>query len=148
LTAVVKTVKVTDLIPLSREILCDDTLHEFHQVIRFDVIYGSPLRAQLLLDRRHKTQKSLSKPVAYFRMSRTEQLIRMGINSFTTALTLAFFNQGRKEPTRKEITDALESLWGMVKGDIELSTDVALNQIQLHVRARKTRMVLGSKKDV
>jgi hypothetical protein len=137
LTVVTENPKVTDLLPLSREILCDDTLREFHQVIRFDVIYGRPLRVQLLLDRRHKTNKRLSKPAAYYRMSSTDQLIRLGCNALATATVLAFFQQNRTDPGFEEIDKAVDSLIQMVAADAKTTVQVVLRDIKLRKMAEK-----------
>lgn len=131
MTVVTKNPKVSDLLPLSREILCDDTLREFHQVIRFDIIYGRPLRVQLLLDRRHKTNKRLSKPAAYYRMSSTDQLIRLGCNALATATVLAFFQQNRTDPAFDEIDKAVDSLIQMVAADAKTTVQVVLRDIKL-----------------
>ena len=135
MTAVTQKPKVTDLIPLSREVFCDDTLRQFHQVIRFDVVYDRPLRIQLLLDRRHKANKSLSKPVAYFRISEIGQLLRLGTNSFAAAVVLAFYSQNRTEPSSEEIKDAAKNLFSMIQGDVELTTEVVLRDIKLRKMA-------------
>jgi hypothetical protein len=137
LTVETENPKVTDLLPLSREIRCDDTLREFHQVIRFDVIYGRPLRIQLLLDRRHKTNKRLSKPAAYYRMSSTDQLIRLGSNALATATVLAFFQQNRTEPSFEEIDKAVDSLIQMVAADAKTTVQVVLNDIKLRRMAEE-----------
>lgn len=132
--------KITDLIPLPREVFCDDTLKQFHQVLRFDIVYGRPLRVQLLLDRRHKVNKSLSKPVAYFRMSSTDQLIRLGCNALATATVLAFFQQNRIEPAYEEIEAAVDTLIKMTSADVKITTEVILRDIRLHKMAlEKTR---------
>jgi len=123
--------KVTELIPFSREIFCDDTLREFNQVIRYDIVYGKPLRVQLLLDRRHKFNKSLSKPLGYFRISSVDQLLRLGTNALAAATVLAFFQQNRTEPSAEEVYQAIHSLIKMVSQDVELTTQTVLNELRL-----------------
>ena len=123
--------KVTDLIPFSREVFCDDTLREFNQVIRYDVVYGKPLRIQLLLDRRHKFKKSLSKPLGYFRISSIDQMLRLGTNALAAATILAFFQQNRTEPSLDEIRQAVNSLLKMVGADMELTAQTVLRDLQL-----------------
>lgn len=123
--------KVTELIPFAREVFCDDTLREFNQVIRYDIVYGRPLRVQLLLDRRHKFNKSLSKPLGYFRISSVDQLLRLGTNALAAATVLAFFQQNRTEPTVEEVSHAIQSLIKMVSADVELTTQNVLNELRL-----------------
>ena len=126
-----ETPKVTELISFAREVFCDDTLREFNQVIRYDIVYGRPLRVQLLLDRRHKFKKSLSKPLGYFRISSVDQLLRLGTNALAAATVLAFFQQNRTEPTAEEVNHAIQSLIKMVSADVELTTQNVLNELRL-----------------
>ena len=123
--------KVTDLVPFSREVFCDDTMREFNQVIRYDIVYGRPLRVQLLLDRRHKFNKSLSKPLGYFRISSVDQLLRLGTNALAAATILAFFQQNRTEPPHEEVYQAVYNLIKMVSPDVELTTETILNQLKV-----------------
>jgi hypothetical protein len=123
--------KVTELIAFAREVFCDDTLREFNQVIRYDIVYGKPLRVQLLLDRRHKFKKSLSKPLGYFRISSVDQLLRLGTNALAAATVLAFFQQNRTEPSAEEVYQAVHSLIKMVSQDVELTTQTLLNELRL-----------------
>jgi hypothetical protein len=123
--------KVTELIPFSREIFCDDTMREFNQVIRYDIVFGRPLRVQLLLDRRHKFNKSLSKPLGYFRISSIDQLLRLGTNALAAATILAFFQQNRTEPVHEEVYQAVHNLIKMVSPDVELTTETILNQLKV-----------------
>lgn len=123
--------KVTELIPFSREIFCDDTMREFNQVIRYDIVFGRPLRVQLLLDRRHKFNKSLSKPLGYFRISSIDQLLRLGTNALAAATILAFFQQNRTEPLHEEVYQAVYNLIKMVSPDVELTTETILNQLKV-----------------
>ena len=134
--------KVTDLIPFSREVFCDDTMREFNQVIRYDIVYGRPLRVQLLLDRRHKFNKSLSRPLGYFRISNVDQLLRLGTNALAAATVLAFFQQNRTEPTEEEVYSAVQNVVKMLAADVELTTQVVLNELKLR------RMALGVQADV
>jgi len=120
----------SDLIPLSREVKADDTMREFNQVLRFDIIYDRPLRAQLLLDRRHKENKALSKPAAYVRMSETGQLTDLACASLSIANVLAF--QSVKDPQRETVETATKSLLQLIQGDIVTLTEIMLRQIQLH----------------
>jgi len=123
--------KVTELIPFAREVFCDDTLREFNQVIRYDIIYGRPLHVQLLLDRRHKFKKSLSKPLGYFRISSVDQLLRLGTNALAAATVLAFFQQNRTEPTQEEVYSAVHNIVQMLAADVELTTQTILNELRL-----------------
>jgi hypothetical protein len=123
--------KVTDLIPFSREVFCDDTLREFNQVIRYDIVYDRPLRVQLLLDRRHKFNKALSKPLGYFRISSVDQLLRLGTNALAAATILAFFQSNRTEPSIEENHQAVQSLLKMVGADVELTTQTILRDLKL-----------------
>ena len=140
--ASVENPKVTELIPFAREVFCDDTLREFNQVIRYDIVYGRPLRVQLLLDRRHKFNKSLSKPLGYFRISSVDQLLRLGTNALAAATVLAFFQQNHTEPTQEEIYSAVQNVVKMLASDVELTTQTILNQLKLR------RMALGVQTNV
>ena len=123
-------VKVTDLVPLSREVQFDDTLRQFHQVARFDLIDQHPLRTQLLLDRRHKEDMKRSKPVGYFRMSSTNQLISMAVDALSLANILVL--EGKGNITREMIQGSTEDLFKLILRDIVNVTDVALNDLRMH----------------
>jgi len=129
--------KVTELIPFSREVFCDDTLREFNQVIRYDIVFGKPLRVQLLLDRRHKFNKSLSKPLGYFRISSIDQLLRLGTNALAAATVLAFFQMNRTEPDIEEIHQAVQNLLKMVGADVDLTAQTVLRDIQVRRMAEE-----------
>jgi hypothetical protein len=117
-----------------REIQCDDTLREFTQVLRFDFVdvKGEPLRVQLLLDRRHKLNRSLSKPVAYFRMSSTEQLIKLANTALACAVALAFNEVNLLEPTDDQVRNALRSHWQMAQVDLLYAVKTILRDVKLH----------------
>jgi len=140
--ASVENPKPSDLVMLPyREIQCDDTLREFIQILRFDLVDvpHEPLRAQLLLDRRHKLNKSQSKPVAYFRMSSTDQLIKLGNTALALATVMAFSEQGRLEPTHDEVKSAVKSL-------LQLSTQIDVaNAIEVILRDVKLRRMALAK---
>lgn len=127
--------KPADLVMLPyREIQCDDTMREFTQVLRFDLVdaCGEPLRAQLLLDRRHKLKKSMSKPVAYFRMSSTEQLIKLANTALACAVTMAFSEQRIFEPTDDQIRGVLKAHWQMAQPDVLHAVKTILRDVKLH----------------
>jgi hypothetical protein len=127
-----------------REIQCDDTLREFTQVLRFDLVdvKGEPLRAQLLLDRRHKLNKGMSKPVAYFRMSGTEQLVKLANTALACAVALAFNEINLLEPTDDQVRNALRSHWQMAQVDLLYAVKTILRDVKLH------RMALERAADV
>ena len=127
--------KPSDLVMLPyREIQCDDTLREFIQILRFDLVDvpREPLRAQLLLDRRHKLNKGMSKPVAYFRMSSTEQLLKLANTALAVALTLVYNEQDLLEPSDDQIRNALKSHWMMAQPDVLNAVKTILRDLQLH----------------
>jgi hypothetical protein len=131
-----------DLVMLAhREVTCDDTLREFVQVLRFDLVdmRDNPLRAQLLLDRRHKQNKAMSKPVAYFRMSSTEQLMKLANTAVTVAVTLVYSEQGQLEPTDEQIRRAVMAYWEMAQPDVLNAVRVALREVRNH-RAVQTSL--------
>jgi hypothetical protein len=117
-----------------REIQCDDTLREFTQVLRFDLVdvKGEPLRVQLLLDRRHKLNRGLSKPVAYFRMSSTEQLVKLANTALACAVALAFNEVNLLEPTDDQVRNALRSHWQMAQVDLLYAVKTILRDVKLH----------------
>lgn len=117
-----------------REIQCDDTLREFTQVLRFDLVDmpHEPLRVQLLLDRRHKLNKGLSKPVAYFRMSSTEQLIKLANTALACAIVLAFNEVNVLEPTDDQIRNVLRSHWQIAQVDLLYAVKTILRDVKLH----------------
>lgn len=122
--------KPSDLIPLSREVKADDTMRDFQQVLRFDIIFGKPLRAQLLLDRRHKIRIQLSKPAAYVRMSQTSQLVNLACGALSIANVLAY--QSVEEPSHDLITSGTKSLLQLIEIDVATLTEIMLRQIKLH----------------
>ena len=127
--------KVSSLVMLPyREVECDDTLREFKQVLRFDLVDvpREPLRAQLLLDRRHKLQKAMSKPVAYFRMSSTEQLLKLSNTALAVAVALVYAEQDLLEPSDDQIRNALKSHWMMAQPDVLNAVKTILRDLQLH----------------
>lgn len=117
-----------------REIQCDDTLREFNQVLRFDLVDmpGNPLRAQLLLDRRHKLNKGMSKPVAYFRMSSTEQLLKLANTALAVAAALVYAEQDLLDPSDDQIRNMLKSHWQMAQPDVLNAIKTILRDLQLH----------------
>ena len=128
---------VADLVPCTREVRSDDTMDEFHQVLRFDIIDTKPLRSQLLLDRRHKTDNKKSHPAAYIRFSQTGPLIDLVCAALTMANVIAYQNRiDEKQPTREEIEHAVDSVLSTIRSDIVTLTEVQLMSIQLHRKAR------------
>jgi len=124
-----------DLVMLPyREVQCDDTLREWIQVLRFDLIDKpkQPLRAQLLLDRRYKLKKSQSKPVAYFRMSSTEQLIKLANTALAVAIALVYSEQDLLEPTDEQIRNVLRGHWQMAQPDVLNAVKTILRDLKLH----------------
>jgi len=117
-----------------REIECDDTLREFKQILRFDLVDapGQVLRSQLLLDRRHKLNKSQSKPVAYFRMSSTEQLIKLANTALAVAVVLVYNEQDLLDPSDDQIRNVIKSHWQMAQPDVLNAVRVILRDLQLH----------------
>jgi len=127
--------KPSDLVMVNwREIECDDTLREFKQVLRFDLVdrEGEPLRVQLLLDRRHKLNRAMSKPVAYFRMTSTQQLLNLANTALAAAVTLAYSEQRVLEPSQDQIRDVLKAHWQMAQPDVIVGVDVMLRELRLH----------------
>ena len=123
-------VHVSDLVPLPREVKFDDTLREFHQVARFDIVDKNPLRTQLLLDRRHKENQKRSKPLGYFRMSSTDQLISLAVDALSLANILVL--DGKRNISRDMIRSSTEDLFTLILRDIVNVTDVALNDLRMH----------------
>jgi len=127
--------KPSDLVMLPyREIQCDDTLREFIQILRFDLIdiIDEPLRAQLLLDRRHKLQKGMSRPVAYFRMSSTEQLIKLANTALAVAIALIYAEQDMLDPSDDQIRAVIKSHWQMAQPDLLNAVKTILRDLKLH----------------
>jgi hypothetical protein len=127
--------KPSDLVMLPyREIQCDDTLREFIQILRFDLIdiLDEPLRAQLLLDRRHKLQKGMSRPVAYFRMSSTEQLIKLANTALAVAISLIYAEQDVLDPSDDQVRAVIKSHWQMAQPDLLNAVKTILRDLQLH----------------
>jgi hypothetical protein len=127
--------KPSDLVMVNwREIECDDTLREFKQVLRFDLVdrKGEPLRVQLLLDRRHKLNRAMSKPVAYFRMTSTQQLLNLANTALAAAVTLAYSEQRILEPSQDQIRDVLKAHWQMAQPDVIVGVDAMLRELRLH----------------
>jgi hypothetical protein len=136
--AVVEEIKTSpsDLVMLPyREVVCDDTLREFIQVLRPDLIdrKGEVLRVQLLLDRRHKQNKGFSKPVAYFRMSESQQLTKLATDFVALATVLALNGQDNLEPSDQELEKTVDEYWKFfVKGDAKLAARTILTDLLVH----------------
>jgi hypothetical protein len=126
-----------------REIECDDTLREFKQILRFDLldVPGQVLRSQLLLDRRHKLNKGMSKPVAYFRMSSPEQLIRLANTALAVAVALAYNEQTMLDPTDDQVRNVLKSHWQMAQPDVLNAVKLILRDLEVHRLALKRERV-------
>lgn len=122
-----------------REVECDDTLREFKQVLRFDLVdvAGEPLRSQLLLDRRHKFNRAQSKPVAYFRMTSPQQLIKLADTALAVALTLLYSEQRCLDPSDDEIRGVLKTHWQMAQPDVLDAVKTILRDLTLHRLASK-----------
>ena len=133
---VVEKTSPTDLVMLPyREVVCDDTLREFMQVLRPDLVdrKGEVLRVQLLLDRRHKQNKGFSKPVAYFRMSESAQLTRLATNFVALAVVMAFDGSRNLEPSHEELERAVHGCWDyLMKNDVKLAVETILRDLRLH----------------
>jgi hypothetical protein len=118
-----------------REVVCDDTLREFMQVLRPDLVdrKGEVLRVQLLLDRRHKQNKGFSRPVAYFRMSESAQLIKLATNFVALAVVMALDGSRNLEPSHEELARAVSSCWDyLMKNDVKLTVETILRDLRLH----------------
>jgi hypothetical protein len=114
-----------DLVMLDyREVRCDDTLREFHQVIRFYLIDrpGQPLRSEILIDRPHKLNKAMSKHVCFLQMSSTQQLMALTNTALAVATAMAYNEQPNLNPTDDEIRRALKSYWEMAQPPIFIGT--------------------------
>ena len=122
-------VKVSDLVPLPREVRFDDTLRQFHQVARFDIVDQNPLRTQLLLDRRHKENQKRSKPLGYFRMSDTQQLVNLAVSALSLGNILALDGQ---TVSRSHIQHTTEGLFKLITRDIVNVTAAGLNDLRMH----------------
>lgn len=125
-----------DLVPCPREVYFDDTLKVFDQVLRFDVVLDTPLKIQVLLDRRHKFRRKKSKPVAYFRISQTSQLIDMVTSALTMASVLAL--QNRDDIDSFTIEKAVDSILTIIKQDVCFLTKTTLEQVK-HKRLEALR---------
>jgi len=130
----------TDLVPFGwkQDVRADDTLREFKQVIRFNFVDmpGVPLRAQILFDRVHKENTKLSKPVGFFRVSDTEELVRLAKNSLASAVILAFFQHSKSRPDAERIHRAVHDILEFNEADVESLVHVMLGEIELHRQAR------------
>ena len=129
-----------DLVPCCREVKADDTMEEFNQVLRFDIIdkpEDPVLRSQILLDRRHKTDNKKSHPAAFIRLSQTGQLIDLMCAALAMANTIAYQNRIDEDmPTRMEIEHATDSVIATIKSDIVTLTELQLKQVEMHRKAR------------
>src|SRR5271157_970935 len=135
-----------DLVMLAfREVVCDDTLREFTQVLRPDLIdrAGEPLRVQLLLDRRHKLNKGFSKPVAYFRMSSTEQLLRIANTFLCLAMVKVLDEQGSAVTFNdRDLLKRMANMhWNMALPDVLTGTETILRELTLHRAAREKEVL-------
>jgi hypothetical protein len=126
-----------DLVMLDyREVRCDDTLREFHQVIRFYLIDrpGHPLRSEILIDRPHKLNKAMSKHVCFLQLSSTQQLMSLTNTALAVATVMAYNEQPNLNPTDDEIRKSLRSYWEMAQPDLLAAIRTILNDLQNHRR--------------
>lgn len=126
-----------NLIPLSREVHFDDTLREFNAVLRIDTkIEDSNLKAQLLIDLRHKKQPRLSKPRFYGTISKPRQFEDL----VSASLAMACFHRLRK---KEELTDGdillcYDEMTKWLRGDVRSLVQVMYRDVK-----RKQAETLG-----
>lgn len=133
-------ITATDLVMLQyREVQADDTMREWHQILRFDLIDkpGYPLKSQIFWDRRHKFNRGMSEHVGYFRMGSTEQLIRLANTALALAVVIGYSESGQLEPLDEQIKRCLDAHWQMAVPDILNTVKLGLADLQLHRRARE-----------
>jgi hypothetical protein len=74
----------------------------------------------------------MSKPVAYFRMTSTHQLLNLANTALAAAVALAYSEQRILEPSQDQIRDVLKAHWQMAQPDVIVGVDVMLRELRLH----------------
>lgn len=117
-----------NLVPLAREVKFDDTFKEVNAVLRFDTkIENSDLKAQLLIDLRHKKSPRLSKPKFYLTMSQPRQFEDLA----TGALTMTCFHRLRnKNPTKDEILAVYDEMTRWWREDVANLTQIMFRDVK------------------
>jgi len=124
-----------NLIPLSREVLCDDTLKEMKIVLRFDAkIEDSDVKVQLLVDFRHKKNPRLSKPKAYLTLSHPRQFEDL----VTASLAMACFHRLRKHAklTSEDILACYDEIVKWIREDVATLTEVMFRNVKEKVKEK------------
>ena len=120
-----------DRFPLPIEVQADDTLRELFQVARMD-LFVRPNRTidhlELVLDRRHKFNPSLSKPVAYYHFSTVQQLLNLGLQGIVGAIVLS---SSPEEPVDElKISRAVDDFLRLFLSDMKRQVKTVLQQVR------------------
>lgn len=123
--------KVKNLVDFPREITADDTLREFQQYVRLQLVKDDQGRLdhlQLLFDRRFKLKPTMSKPLGYVHFSTATQLLNLAIQGIcgATILNLA----GRDDLSPTVISTAIDGAVEFVLQDSKRLTAMALEALK------------------
>jgi len=69
----------------------DDTLRDFWQEIKIGIESGLLPKVTLTLDRVHKLNRKLSKPLGFYHFSLTDQLLKLTAQLLAATVTLALY---------------------------------------------------------
>ena len=105
----------------------EPTLKLWIQKIRFDFIVPNvpfePMRVQIVLDRVHRFQRKLSRPVAYFHLSDPLKLQELAAHAVAASALLVVHASDKPVPSAFDIKIAVESAISSVT---KLAYDLAL----------------------
>lgn len=123
---------VNRLVPLSREIVFDDTMNEVTAVLRMDAKLEEPhAKVQFLIDFRHKQDKWKSKPRFYGTLSQVRQF--EDLVSASVAMSAFHRLNGKPDVTRLEIEAHIGELFSWVKRDAVVLTEILLADVKKRV---------------
>lgn len=130
---------VDKLVPLAREIHFDDTMDEVNAVLRIDAkLEDNKVKAQLLIDFRHKKDMRKSKPRFYGTMSSPRQF--EDLVTMTMAITCFHMLQNQVDPTADEILCKIHELIKWKKDDIRHLVQLLAKDVKI----RRARLLLGA----
>ena len=101
---------------ISGSVDSDDTMNEFLQHLEFEIEATDPLKFQLTIDRKHKYNIKLSKPVCHLHFSNLSQMIKI-VEEMTRVICLIAFKNNDKMDI-EDVSSYLDNMFNQVKHQI------------------------------